>query len=177
MQIEKIRYYLDGSVTKSKYIGGMFVGSNDEITWTLIHEIKDTPHPRWNTANNDCSPLGFATYRYVKWQPSTSDLTACNFLEIEFTGKLVYNADTPDFSCDVELFTTSNILMDKQSNGVTYSSDSTPKVTSLSKDFIDWKGGETLNIYGNGFGTVKEDVAVAIDGVACVVAATTDSHI
>ena len=82
MYIEEIKFYLSSNAKKSSYFGGKFVGSADGVVWTTLFEITETPLVGWNTADTDCSKLDFNSYRYVKWQPSASDLTACDFAEL-----------------------------------------------------------------------------------------------
>lgn len=99
MFVEKIKFYLSSSADKSKYFGGKFVGSDDGVIWTTLFEITETALTGWNTADLDCSLLPFNSYRYVKWQPSSQDLTACDFAELQLEGKLMYNKDSIEFMC------------------------------------------------------------------------------
>ena len=99
MYVEEIKFYLSSNADKSKYNGGKFVGSDDGVLWTTLFEISETPLTGWNTADTDCSLLPFNSFRYVKWEPSTQDLTACDFAELQFHGKLMYNQDAIEFNC------------------------------------------------------------------------------
>lgn len=42
---------------------------------------------------------------------------------------------------------------------------------------INWKGGETLNIFGTGFGSHPDYVKVNIDGVGCIVTAAIGTRV
>ena len=60
---------------------------------------------------------------------------------------------------------------------VTYSTSMSPKITGTSKAYINWRGGEQLEIYGDNFGKNPEAVTVQIDGVPCVVTAADDTYV
>ncbi len=86
MNIKSIRYYMNKDVIKEQYIGGVFKASLDGVSWTKIHEIKELPCDGWNTVDDNCKPLPFNKYRYVKYQPSPTFLKACDFAELQFIG-------------------------------------------------------------------------------------------
>lgn len=60
---------------------------------------------------------------------------------------------------------------------VNYNSDDTPIITSVNNFYVSPKGGESLIIVGDNFGTIVANVQVVIDGVVCNVVAVSDTVI
>ncbi len=58
--------------------GGKFQGSNDNINWTDVYTISDTPLSNWNTVNV------YASYRYIRYLGPADGYS--NIAEIEFWG-------------------------------------------------------------------------------------------
>ena len=176
--LSEVKFYLNSEADRLKYLSGRFVGSDDGSTWVELAKIEDTPLDGWNLGHSGCNGLaGTQGYRYIKWEPSSADRTACDFAELEFTGRVVRKETSQEVSCDVVLKTESGAEIAKHTNGITYSWLETPKVTSVDKRYINWLGGEALNIYGSGFGAVPSNVRVTIDNVPCMVSGSVDSRI
>ena len=180
MTLDKIRYYLHPNAIKAHYIGGKFKASLDGVNWTVISEIMELPMDGWNTIDDNCSPYKFSMYRYFKFQPSPNHLSACDFSELQFKGKEMFVEQREEFPCNAVLYSvdeTKRSLVHKKEEAVTYSYYKTPRITGLNKRYISWRGGDELVISGEGFATTPTDVSVMIDGIECVILATSETEI
>eukprot|EP00854_Cymbomonas_tetramitiformis_P005436 gene5436-6591_t len=131
-------------------------GSNDSVTWTVLHTVSDDPDEGWNEYMVD-SALSF---RYLR----LTCAWICGIGELELYGTLYTNMSS---TCDVRVHVGEEASETAMlSTAFEYAEASTPSITSITPSMGTTGGGTSLTIHGTGF-EADSNIQVLVDGVEC----------
>ena len=171
-QLQRLKYFPAVIADSTKFIGSLFEGSNDNITYVSILTLDATTHDDWNIWTPG-SQTPYPTFRYIRYREGTSN-SNCSLAEIQFYGIIVYGIDGTT-TCDVKI----NIGGQTQTvpNMVTYDSTLTPTLNTISPPHGTAGGGTNVTLIGTGFGISSSDIIVTIDTVPCIILNVIDTQI
>ena len=164
---------VQGSSSTQNYNGLQFESSSDGSTFQTLYTISTNGAVRgWNHWYSTEGSRPSARY-YRFYHPS--NYQACQLAEVKFYG-IDFHQDTTPLSCSVEVQILDNFYT---VSGVTinYDTASTPKITSVSANYVSIQGGESLVINGIGFSNTQTDNKVFIDNMECTITSSTISNI
>jgi hypothetical protein len=146
--------------------------SNDSVTWTVIFTIDSTVHIGWNMWRPSTTiPLA----RYVSFQSNST--SKCAIAEFEVTG-VVFSGSTPTLTSNsVNASFTDGYHSVVWPNMVTYLSNMTSVVSSISPSTASPAGGANITLTGTNFGTNSAVVSVTADGIPCAVQSVSATQI
>ena len=98
IQLQRLKFFPAVKAFAYNFVGSVFEGSNDAITYTTILTLDATTHDGWNFWI-PADPTSYPTYRYIRYREGSSN-SNCNIAEIQFFGALIYPIDETT-SCDV----------------------------------------------------------------------------